>query len=150
MTNVTIETNMGNIVIKMRDDMPITVGNFVKLAKKGFYDGLIFHRVIDEFMIQGGCPQGNGMGGSDPIVDEFVGENNNVKGTISMANAGPNTGSSQFFINVADNNFLDDKHPVFGEVIEGYDVVEKISKVDCGPGDKPRQDVKMIKVSVEE
>jgi peptidylprolyl isomerase len=101
--------------------MPITSGNFIKLVKSGFYDGVIFHRVIDGFMIQGGDPKGNGMGGPGyTIKDEFThaGGNRNDRGTISMANAGPNTGGSQFFINLVNNNFLDTKHPAFGKVIK--------------------------------
>jgi peptidylprolyl isomerase len=155
---VKLETNHGDIVIKLYDDMPITTGNFKNLAEKGVYDGVIFHRIIDGFMIQGGDPTGTGRG--DPsipnIEDEFVEGHSNVKYTISMANTGrPNSGSSQFFINVADNTFLDfdkapltSKHPVFGEVVEGKDIVDKISKVQTGPGDKPLQDVVIIKATI--
>ncbi|MBO7205339.1 MAG: peptidylprolyl isomerase [Candidatus Methanomethylophilaceae archaeon] len=108
MATVTLKTNMGDIDIKMYDDMPITAGNFVKLVKEGFYDGLTFHRVIADFMIQGGCPNGTGTGGPGyTIKDEFVKGHSNKRGTISMANAGPNTGGSQFFINLVDNNYLD-------------------------------------------
>ena len=98
MTIVTLHTTEGDIALKMYDDMPITAGNFIKLAKQGFYDGIIFHRVIADFMIQGGDPKGNGTGGPGyTIKDEFVKGHSNVRGTISMANAGPNTGGSQFF-----------------------------------------------------
>ena len=150
-TKVVLKTNMGDILIELYEDMPITTGNFEKLVKDGFYDGVIFHRVIDGFMIQGGDPQGTGMG--DPgytIKDEFThkGGNKNNRATISMANAGPNTGGSQFFINLADNNFLDSKHPVFGEVIEGMDVVDKIAKVEKDANDKPLEDVTIIKAEV--
>ena len=108
MATVTLKTNMGDIDIKMYDDMPITAGNFVKLVKEGFYDGLTFHRVIADFMIQGGCPNGTGTGGPGyTIKDEFVKGHSNKRGTISMANAGPNTGGSQFFINLVDNGYLD-------------------------------------------
>ena len=124
MTTVLFETTMGNIKIKLRDDMPITAGNFKQLVEKGYYDGLIFHRVIPDFMIQGGCPNGTGTGGPGyAIPDEFVKGSSNLRGTISMANAGPNSGGSQFFINLVDNTYLDwdkppasSKHPVFGEI----------------------------------
>ena len=144
---VTIETNHGTIQAEMFvDKAPKTAGNFIELAKKGFYDGVIFHRVIDGFMIQGGDPTGTGRGGPGySIKDEFKAGNRNDRGTISMANAGPNTGGSQFFINVANNNFLDDRHPVFGRVVEGMDVVDRISKVKTGTGDRPVTEVKIIK-----
>ena len=151
-TRVLLKTNMGNITINLYSDMPITTGNFKKFVREGIYDGVIFHRVINGFMIQGGDPTGTGFG--DPkipnIPDEFThqGGNKNNKYTISMANAGPNTGSSQFFINLGDNNFLDDKHPVFGKVIEGMDIVDKIAKVQTAPGDRPVEEVKIIRASV--
>jgi len=151
MTTVTLETNKGNIVINLYSDMPITAGNFEKLAKDGFYDNIIFHRVIDGFMIQGGDPTGTGMGGPGyTIEDEFThaGGNKNDRGTISMANAGPDTGGSQFFINLADNNFLDTKHAVFGKVVEGMDVVDTIAKVPKNAQDKPLEDVIIIKATV--
>src|SRR3989339_1936266 len=150
-TKVLLETNMGNIVITLYTDMPLTAGNFEKLVKEGFYDKVIFHRVIDGFMIQGGDPQGTGMGGPGyTIKDEFThaGGNKNLRGTISMANSGPNTGGSQFFINLVNNNFLDDKHPAFGKVIEGMDVVDKIAKVDTNSQDRPLQEVKIIKAEL--
>ena len=146
---VKLETNMGDIVIELYSEMPITAGNFEKLAEQGTYDGVIFHRIIDDFMIQGGDPTGTGMGDSKipNIKDEFTNTNldENNRGTISMANAGPNTGSSQFFINLVDNNFLDGKHPVFGKVVEGMDVVDKIAKVKTNFQDRPLEDVKIIK-----
>ena len=152
-TKVKLETTQGDIVLELFDkEMPITTGNFKKLVEQGVYDGIIFHRVIDGFMIQGGDPTGTGMG--DPsipnIKDEFTGTDldKNKRGTISMANAGPNTGSSQFFINLVDNNFLDGKHPVFGEVIIGMDVVDKIAKVQTDAQDKPLKEVKIIKASI--
>lgn len=157
MTNVVFHTSMGNITIKLYSDMPKTTGNFIKLAKKGFYDNLIFHRVIDGFMIQGGCPQGTGSGGPGyTIEDEFGSGHSNVRGTISMANTGrPNSGGCQFFINTVNNSFLDkeDKstpsaHPVFGEVVEGMDVVDAISKVKTGRGDKPVKDVVIKTIEV--
>jgi len=152
MTKVQLETNYGNIVINLYNDMPITTGNFVNLVKAGKYDGIIFHRVIDGFMIQGGDPTGTGYG--DPnipnIQDEFTheGGNKNNRGTISMANAGPNTGSSQFFINLADNNYLDGKHPTFGMVVQGLEVVDKIAKVKTDEQDRPLEEVKIIKATV--
>ncbi|MBW2965341.1 peptidylprolyl isomerase [Candidatus Woesearchaeota archaeon] len=149
MTKVRLETNMGNITIEMASDMPITTGNFVKLVKEGYYDGIIFHRVIEGFMLQGGDPKGTGTGGPGyTIKDEFTDHNRNNRGTISMANAGPNTGGSQFFINLVNNNFLDSKHPVFGKVVEGMDVVDKIGKVETGTGDRPLKEVKIIRAVV--
>ena len=149
-TKIKLETTEGNIVIELASDMPITTGNFEKLVKQGTYNGVIFHRVIDGFMIQGGDPTGTGYG--DPkipnIKDEFTKSNRNDRGTIAMANAGPNTGSSQFFINLVNNNFLDTKHPVFGKVVEGMDVVDKIAQVPVNGNDKPLKEVKIIKASV--
>ena len=150
-TKVKLETSMGDIVIELYSEMPITAGNFEKLVKQGFYDGVIFHRVIDGFMIQGGDPTGTGSGGPGyKIQDEFTNTNldKNNCGTISMANAGPNTGGSQFFINLVDNNFLDRKHPVFGKVIEGMDVVDKIAKVEKDAQNKPLEDIKIIKATI--
>jgi len=152
MTRVKLETSQGEIIINLYSDMPITTENFKSLVRKGTYDGVIFHRVIDGFMIQGGDPTGTGYG--DPnipsIEDEFThaGGNKNEKWTISMANAGPNTGSSQFFINLANNNFLNIKHPAFGKVVEGRDVVEKIAKLETDENDRPIQEVKIIKASI--
>ncbi|MBN2094981.1 MAG: peptidylprolyl isomerase [Candidatus Aenigmarchaeota archaeon] len=155
---VLLETNMGNITIELYSNMPITAGNFENLVKNGTYDGTVFHRVIADFMIQGGDPTGTGYG--DPkipkIQDEFVNGSTNVRGTISMANTGqPNSGSSQFFINLVDNTFLDwdkppasSRHPVFGKVVEGMDVVDKIGKVQTGPGDRPANEVKIIRATV--
>ena len=143
---VKLETNMGTITIALAPDMPITAGNFEKLVKEGFYNGVIFHRVIKGFMLQGGDPKGTGMGGPGySIKDEFTPNNRNDRGTISMANAGPNTGGSQFFINLVNNNFLDGKHPVFGKVVGGMDVVDKIGKTKTGHGDKPLKDVVIVK-----
>jgi peptidylprolyl isomerase len=135
---------MGDITIQLYKDTPITSGNFQKLAEKGFYDGVIFHRIIDGFMVQGGDPTGTGCGGPGyAIKDELSRKNRNDRGTISMANAGPNTGGSQFFINLVDNNFLDSKHPVFGKVIEGMDVVDAMAKVKKAANDRPVKDVKI-------
>ena len=155
-TKVKLETNVGDIVIELYSDMPITAGNFEKLVREGFYDGIIFHRIIDGFMIQGGDPTGTGSGGPGyQIKDEFVAGHSNIRGTLSMANSGPNSGGSQFFINLVDNSFLDydkqpaqSKHPVFGEVIEGMDVVDQIEKVQTNANDKPLEDVVIIKASI--
>lgn len=150
-TKVLLETTKGNITLELYNDMPITTGNFKKLVADGFYDGVIFHRIIPGFMIQGGDPTGTGRGGPGyTIKDEFThkGGNKNDRGTISMANAGPNTGGSQFFINVANNNFLDTKHPAFGKVIAGMDVVDAIVNTPKDRSDKPLTDVKIIKARV--
>ena len=149
-TYVILHTNMGDIKIRMHDDMSITTGNFVKLAKEKFYDGTIFHRVINDFMIQGGDPTGTGMGGPGyTIDDEFGHGHSNKPGFVSMANTGrPHSGGSQFFINTNDNGYLDKEnpstpyaHPVFGQVVEGMDVVDKIQKVPTNRNDKPLKDV---------
>jgi peptidylprolyl isomerase len=146
---VLLQTNMGDIKIQLYGDMPVTTCNFEKLVGEGFYDGVIFHRVIDGFMIQGGDPEGTGMGGPGYIIkDEFTNHNRNDRGTIAMANAGPNTGGSQFFINLVNNNFLDSKHPAFGKVIEGMDVVDAIGKVRTDANDRPVTNVTITKAEV--
>lgn len=165
----TLETTLGSFTIELfTDKMPITAGNFIKLAKSGFYDGLHFHRVIDGFMAQFGCPHsrdpkssraGTGDGPDGTIKDEHP-ENakiSNEIGTLSMANTGaPNSGSSQFFINTKHNAFLDffspgnSKHPVFARVVSGMDVVTKIGKTPTDGDDRPRTPVQMIKVTVNE
>ena len=143
---VKLETNMGTITIALDPNMPVTAGNFETLAKKGYYDGVIFHRVINGFMIQGGDPTGTGSGGPGYVIrDEFTKSNRNDRGTISMANAGPNTGGSQFFINLVGNNFLDAKHPVFGKVVEGMGVVDTIAKVKTDTNDRPVTNVTIIR-----
>ena len=151
-TKVLMETNLGEIEIELYSgEMPITAGNFEKLVSEGFYDGVIFHRVIDGFMIQGGDPTGTGRGGPGyEIKDEFTKTDldDNNRGTLSMANAGPNTGGSQFFINLVDNNFLDGRHPVFGKVTKGMDVVDKIGKVQTDSQDGPLEEVKIISAKV--
>ena len=132
---------MGNITIALDPAMPVTAGNFETLVQKGYYNRVIFHRVIDGFMIQGGDPTGTGRGGPGYIIkDEFAANNRNDRGTVAMANAGPNTGGSQFFINLVNNNYLDTKHPVFGKVVEGMDVVDTIAKVQTlvRPGETVR------------
>jgi len=148
-SKVILHTNIGDITLEMDKNMPITTGNFESLVSKGYYNGVIFHRIIDGFMIQGGDPTGTGMGGPGYMIeDEFALNNQNNKGTISMANAGPNTGGSQFFINLVNNNFLDSKHPVFGKVVGGMDIIEKIAKVETDQNDKPLEDVKIIKAEI--
>ena len=150
MTTVLLQTTMGDVKIELLDEtMPITTGNFRKLVEKGFYNGTIFHRVIAGFMIQGGDPQGTGFGGPGyTIKDELPPNNRNARGTISMANAGPNTGGSQFFINVVDNNRLDRKHPVFGRVVGGMEVVDAISRTPTDTDDRPRTKVTIRKATV--
>lgn len=157
-TEVVLHTSKGDITLEIfTGHMPITTTNFLKLAKAGFYDGTKFHRVIDGFMIQGGDPltkddsQAARWGTGGPgytIQDEFAPGLSNVRGTISMANAGPNTGGSQFFINTVDNLFLDGKHPVFGRVTQGMEVVDAISKVKTGAGDRPVEPVIIKSVEV--
>lgn len=157
-TTAVFETNQGTFTLELfTEQMPLTTGNFIKLAQEGFYDNTRFHRVIAGFMIQGGDPQSKdknmqwrwGTGGPGyTIPDEFAQGLSNTPGTIAMANAGPNTGGSQFFINVAANTFLDGKHPVFGKVTTGMDVVEKISLVATDGEDKPVEDVVITKIII--
>tara|TARA_Y100000310_G_scaffold246405_1_gene251706 strand:- start:19 stop:549 length:531 start_codon:yes stop_codon:yes gene_type:complete len=149
-TKVKLETTMGDIVIELADDMPITTENFIALVEEGFYDDVSFHRIIESFMVQGGDPTGTGFGDPrlEPIQDEFTSDNANNRGTIAMANSGPNTGTSQFFINLVDNNYLDSLHPVFGEVVSGMDVVDAIGAVETDANDKPIESVTIIKASV--
>ena len=144
-----METSLGTIEIELFEDMPITAGNFATLVQKGFYDGVIFHRVINGFMIQGGDPEGTGRGGPGyTIKDEFKPGRKNDRSTLSMANAGPNTGGSQFFINLVNNNYLDGKHPVFGRVTGGMDMVDKIAKVRTDRNDRPLQPVTIIRATL--
>jgi len=148
---VTIETNHGTITAEMFIDLaPKTAGNFIELAKKGFYDGIIFHRVIDGFMLQGGDPTGTGTGGPGySIDDEFAeGLEHTHAGTFSMANSGPNSGGSQFFITLAATPWLDGKHAIFGKVVSGLDIVQAIGKLPTRRGDRPVEDVVMNKVTV--
>lgn len=165
----TLETSLGTFTVELFvDKMPISAGNFVKLAKSGFYDGLHFHRVINRFMLQFGCPHskdpqsrraGTGDGPDGTIPDEHPpgAKLSNEPGTLSMANTGrPNSGSCQFFVNTVHNDYLDwfspgpSKHPVFGKVIEGMDVVHAIEKTPTDANDRPKTPVKMIKVTVKE
>lgn len=144
-------TSHGDFTIELFEDRaPITTKNFIDLAEKGYYDGLTFHRVIDGFMIQGGCPKGTGTGGPGySIRDEFHPElTHDQPGVLSMANAGPNTGGSQFFITLAPTPWLDGKHAVFGRVADGLDVVQKIGKVKTGAQDRPVESVVMEEVSI--
>ena len=157
---VLLETSMGNITVQLRDDKPNTAGNFKKLVQEGVYDGTIFHRVIKDFMIQGGDPTGTGQG--DPAIasipDEIGSNNTNVRGAIAMANTGqPNSASSQFFINVVDNGNnvidtagtrFDSAYSVFGYVIQGMDVADAISKVITDTNDKPVQNVTLIRATI--
>lgn len=149
-TKILLHTNMGDITLQLRNDMPITTGNFKNLVAKGTFNGTIFHRVIDEFMIQGGDPTGTGYG--DPAIpeikDEFTRKNRNERRTIAMANAGPNTGSSQFFINLVNNSYLDSKHPQFGKVVAGMDVVDAIAKVATNRNDRPLKEVVIVNAAV--
>ena len=152
MTLATLETSKGIIEIELFDDAaPNTVKNFVSLIESGFYDGLTFHRVLDEFVIQGGCPQGTGIGGPGyKIPCETSGPKQvHNDGALSMAHAGLNTGGSQFFITVAPTPWLDNHHSIFGKVIEGYDIVEKISKTQTGRNDKPISDIIMKSITLE-
>ncbi len=150
MTNATLQTNHGAIDIELFDeDAPKTVENFKKLAQDGFYDGVIFHRVISDFMIQGGDPTGTGSGGPGYQFEDEFNDHKVEKGALAMANAGPNTNGSQFFIVTADAcPWLDGKHTVFGRVTSGMDVVSAIEQVETGPGDRPRDDVRIESVSL--
>lgn len=166
-TYAIFETSQGNIVIRLLEkEAPNTVANFIGLAegtkeftnertgakeKRPFYDGLVFHRVIPDFMIQGGCPQGTGMGGPGyKFADEFQsGLKHSTKGKLSMANAGPNTNGSQFFITVAATPWLDNRHTIFGEVVEGQDVADKISKLSRDGNDRPKTPVTINKLKIE-
>jgi cyclophilin family peptidyl-prolyl cis-trans isomerase len=143
MSAATLHTNNGAIAVELfDDDAPKTVENFRKLAADGFYDGVIFHRVIPDFMIQGGDPTGTGSGGPGYTFEDEFNDHPVARGALAMANAGPNTNGSQFFIVTADAcPWLDGKHTVFGRVTEGMDVVDAISQVDADAGDRPREDV---------
>jgi peptidyl-prolyl cis-trans isomerase B (cyclophilin B) len=148
MTNATLHTNHGPIQVELYDDAaPVTVQNFLKLAGDGFYDGVTFHRVIPDFMIQGGDPTGTGSGGPGYQFEDEENEHRVERGALAMANAGPNTNGSQFFVVVADAcPWLDGKHTVFGRVTEGLDVVDTIAEVDRDHMDKPVEAVVIERV----
>src|ERR1700723_3602820 len=166
-TYAIFETSQGDIVIRLLEkEAPKTVENFIGLAegtkeftdestgkkeKRNFYDGLVFHRVIPQFMIQGGCPEGTGRGGPGyKFADEFHPSLKHSKpGMLSMANAGPNTNGSQFFVTVVPTPHLDNRHAIFGEVVEGYDGVEKISKAPRNSQDRPNKEIKINSVKIE-
>ena len=150
MSQATIQTNHGTIEVELFDeDAPKTVQNFKKLAGDGFYDGLVFHRVIKDFMIQGGCPQGTGTGGPGYKFEDEFNDHKVVRGALAMANAGPNTNGSQFFIVTTEAaSWLDGKHTVFGQVTSGMEVVDAIEGTPTGAGDRPREDAVMEKVTV--
>ena len=150
MTNATLQTNHGTIVLELFDeDAPKTVENFTKLASDGFYDGVVFHRVIEDFMIQGGDPTGTGSGGPGYQFEDEFNDHPVVHGSLAMANAGPNTNGSQFFIVTAEAcPWLDGKHTVFGRVTGGMDVVEAISRLETGPGDRPRDEVRIESIAL--
>ena len=150
MTNATMQTNHGTIELELfDDDAPKTVENFTKLARDGFYNGVIFHRVIQDFMIQGGDPTGTGSGGPGYQFEDEFNDHKVVRGALAMANAGPNTNGSQFFIVTTEAApWLDGKHTVFGQVTSGMDVVDTIERVETGPGDRPRDEVRIESVAV--
>ena len=150
MSTATIHTSMGDIELELFDeDAPKTVENFTKLAGDGFYDGLVFHRVIPDFMIQGGCPRGDGTGDAGYKFEDEFNDHPIVRGTLAMANAGPNTNGSQFFIVTAQATpWLDGKHTAFGQVTAGQDVVDAISAVDRDGADRPRDAVTMSGVTI--
>jgi peptidyl-prolyl cis-trans isomerase B (cyclophilin B) len=150
MATATLHTNHGAIEVELfPEDAPKTVENFTKLAEDGFYDGVIFHRVIPDFMIQGGDPTGTGSGGPGYEFDDELNDRRVDRGALAMANSGPNTNGSQFFIVTADAcPWLDGKHTVFGRVTNGMDVVDTISNVDTDPSDKPRSDVTIERVEL--
>jgi cyclophilin family peptidyl-prolyl cis-trans isomerase len=152
MTKATLHTSAGAVEIELfPNEAPKTVENFVKLARDGFYDGLKFHRVIPDFMIQGGCPQGTGTGGPGYQFEDEFNEHRIVKGTLAMANSGPGTNGSQFFIVTADATpWLDGKHTAFGQVRAGQDVVDRISLADRDSRDAPRQEITIDKVEIDE
>ena len=152
MSTATMHTTEGAIELKFFDeDAPKTVENFRKLAGEGFYDGLLFHRIIKDFMIQGGCPQGTGTGGPGYTFEDEFNDNKVVRGALAMANAGPNTNGSQFFIVTTDAApWLDGKHTVFGEVTGGMDVVDKLEGAQTGGGDRPVEPLGIERIELSE
>jgi cyclophilin family peptidyl-prolyl cis-trans isomerase len=149
MSQMTMTTNHGEIALELfDDDAPETVSNFRRLAEDGFYDGLIFHRVIPDFMIQGGCPEGTGTGGPGYTFKDEINEHKIVRGALAMANAGPNTNGSQFFIVTTQSApWLDGKHTVFGEVTSGMDVVDTISELDRDGRDRPKEEARIERLA---
>lgn len=144
-------TNQGDFKVELFEERaPATTKNFIDLVEKNYYDGIIFHRVIDGFMIQGGCPTGTGTGGPGyTIADEFHPElRHDAEGVLSMANAGPNTGGSQFFLTLAPTSWLDGKHAVFGKVVDGMDTVRAIGSTPTGPGDRPLEQIVMESIQI--
>jgi cyclophilin family peptidyl-prolyl cis-trans isomerase len=153
MTKIKIETTLGDIYAELYNkEVPKTVENFLTLIRKGYYDGIIFHRVIPDFMIQTGDPTGTGMGGPGYMfADEFSAKLKHTEaGILSMANAGPNTNGSQFFITEAATPWLDGKHSIFGKVTQGMDVVHKIANAPRDARDKPLQEIKMVRVTIQQ
>jgi peptidyl-prolyl cis-trans isomerase B (cyclophilin B) len=150
MSTATIQTNQGPIVVELFDaDAPKTVENFRKLSGDGFYDGLAFHRVIKDFMIQGGCPLGTGTGGPGYTFEDEINDHKIVRGALAMANAGPDTNGSQFFLVTAPAcEWLDGKHTVFGQITDGMDVVDKIEATPTDARDRPREDAKIERVQL--
>jgi peptidyl-prolyl cis-trans isomerase B (cyclophilin B) len=149
MSQMTMTTNHGDIVLELFDeDAPETVANFRRLAEDGYYDGLIFHRVIPDFMVQGGCPEGTGTGGPGYTFKDEINDHKIVRGALAMANAGPNTNGSQFFIVTAEAcPWLDGKHTVFGEVTGGMDVVNKIGTLPTDARDRPTQEARIERLA---
>jgi cyclophilin family peptidyl-prolyl cis-trans isomerase len=149
MSQMTMTTNHGDIVLELFDeDAPETVGNFRRLAEDGFYDGLIFHRVIPDFMVQGGCPEGTGTGGPGYTFKDEINDHKVVRGALAMANAGPNTNGSQFFIVTTEAApWLDGKHTVFGEVAGGMDVVDTIGTLPTDARDRPTQEARIERLA---
>jgi cyclophilin family peptidyl-prolyl cis-trans isomerase len=152
MSQALMTTSEGPITIELFDeDAPKTVANFKELAGKGFYDGLIFHRVIRDFMIQGGCPQGTGTGGPGYTFEDEFNDHKIVRGALAMANAGPNTNGSQFFlVTTGEAPWLDGKHTVFGQVTEGMDVLDQIESKPTDARDKPTEDVRIESLKITE
>jgi peptidyl-prolyl cis-trans isomerase B (cyclophilin B) len=152
MASATVQTSEGPIVFELfEEDAPKTVENFRKLAGEGFYDGLTFHRVIKDFMIQGGCPQGTGTGGPGYTFDDEINPHKVVRGALAMANAGPNTNGSQFFIVTAQAcPWLDGKHTVFGQVSEGMDVVDRLDRVATDGSDRPIEPIGIASIELSE
>jgi cyclophilin family peptidyl-prolyl cis-trans isomerase len=149
MSTATMHTNHGPIELELfESDAPKTVDNFVKLSRDGYYDGLIFHRVIPDFMVQGGCPQGTGTGGPGYTFKDEINEHKVVRGALAMANAGPNTNGSQFFIVTTQAApWLDGKHTVFGEVTDGMEVVDTISELPRDGRDRPMQEARIERLA---